>query len=156
MLYHGLEVLAPLSSSMVHAKRWTRFPDVDIPRCVRIMTNAGYRGYFAAEYEEQGDGPRVSNLLDPRSCAMYVVHMAIKTVSLKTEAYERLRSARRYPGESFSEVILRARWPEDTLTGREMLRRGREDGAHFSETELDRMEAVRAADAPAVDKWTTR
>ena len=56
MLYHGLEVLAPLSSSMVHAKRWTRFPDVDIARCVRIMTNAGYRGYFAAEYEEQGDG----------------------------------------------------------------------------------------------------
>jgi hypothetical protein len=41
---------------MVHAKRWTRFPDVDIARCVRIMTNAGYRGYFAAEYEEQGDG----------------------------------------------------------------------------------------------------
>ena len=56
MLYHGLEVLAPLSSSMVHAKRWTRFPDIDIARCVRIMTNAGYRGYFAAEYEEQGDG----------------------------------------------------------------------------------------------------
>jgi len=56
MLYHGLEVLAPLSSSMVHAKRWTRFPDVDIARCVRIMTSAGYRGYFAAEYEESGDG----------------------------------------------------------------------------------------------------
>jgi sugar phosphate isomerase/epimerase len=56
MLYHGLEVLAPLASSMVHAKRWTRFPDVDIARCVRIMTAAGYHGYFAAEYEEQGDG----------------------------------------------------------------------------------------------------
>jgi len=56
MLYHGLEALAPLSSTMVHAKRWTRFPDVDIARCVRIMTSAGYRGYFAAEYEEQGDG----------------------------------------------------------------------------------------------------
>ncbi len=56
MLYHGLEALAPLSSTMVHAKRWTRFPDVDIARCVRIMTSAGYRGYFAVEYEEQGDG----------------------------------------------------------------------------------------------------
>ena len=56
MLYHGLEILAPLSSTMVHAKRWTRFPEVDIARCVRIMTNAGYRGYFAVEYEEQGDG----------------------------------------------------------------------------------------------------
>lgn len=56
MLYHGLEALAPLSSTMVHAKRWTRFPDIDIARCVRIMTSAGYRGTFAAEYEEQGDG----------------------------------------------------------------------------------------------------
>ena len=56
MLYHGLEVLAPFSSTMVHAKRWTRFPDVDIARCVRIMTNAGYRGYFAVEFEEQSDG----------------------------------------------------------------------------------------------------
>lgn len=56
MLYHGLEVLAPLASSMVHAKRWTRFPEVDIARCVRIMTNAGYRGYFAVEFEEQRDG----------------------------------------------------------------------------------------------------
>jgi hypothetical protein len=56
MLYHGLEVLAPLSSSMAHAKRWTRFPQIDLGRCVRIMTNAGYRGYFAAEYEENGDG----------------------------------------------------------------------------------------------------
>ena len=30
--------------------------DVDFARCVGIMTNAGYRGYFAVEYEEQGDG----------------------------------------------------------------------------------------------------
>jgi sugar phosphate isomerase/epimerase len=56
MLYHGLEVLAPLSSTMVHAKRWTRFPEVDIARCVRIFADAGYRGYFAVEFEEQSDG----------------------------------------------------------------------------------------------------
>jgi hypothetical protein len=56
MLYHGLEVLAPLASSMVHAKRWTRFPNVDIARCVKIMVNANYRGYYAVEYEEQDDG----------------------------------------------------------------------------------------------------
>jgi len=56
MLYHGLEVLAPLSSSMVHAKRWTRFPNVDIARCVRIFNDANYRGYFSVEYEEQDDG----------------------------------------------------------------------------------------------------
>lgn len=56
MLYHGLEVLAPLSSSMVHAKRWTRFPNVDIARCVRIFNDVNYRGYFSVEYEEQDDG----------------------------------------------------------------------------------------------------
>lgn len=82
--------------------------------------------------------------------------MAIKTVSLKTEAYERLRRARRYPGESFSEVVLRARWPEDTITGAELLARCREDGPHFSEGELDAIDALKAADTPAEDKWTTR
>ncbi len=44
--------------------------------------------------------------------------MAVRTISLKTEAYERLKAARRYPAESFSEVVLRATWPEDTVTGR--------------------------------------
>jgi predicted CopG family antitoxin len=82
--------------------------------------------------------------------------MAIKTVSLKIEAYERLRSARRYSGESFSEVILRARWPEDTITGAELLARCRGEGAHFTEEELDALDAMKAADAPAEDKWKTR
>ena len=87
---------------------------------------------------------------------MYTVHVAIKTVSLKTEAYERLRCARRYPGESFSEVILRARWPEDTITSAELLGRCRVEGAHFSAAELDALDALKAADAPAEDKWRTR
>ena len=87
---------------------------------------------------------------------MYISHMAIKTVSLKTEAYERLKTARRYPTESFSEVILRARWPEDTMTGEELLRRYRGRGASFTETELSAIEAAKAADRPAEDKWATR
>ncbi len=82
--------------------------------------------------------------------------MAVKTVSLKTEAYERLKAARRYPGESFSEVILRARWPEDTITAEELLGRYRDRGAWFTETELSAMEAAKAADRPAEDKWATR
>ena len=53
MLYHGLEALAP------HTTQCTRSTgaaaDVDIARCVRIMTNAD-RGFFSAEYEESGDG----------------------------------------------------------------------------------------------------
>lgn len=87
---------------------------------------------------------------------MYTSHMAVKTVSLKTEAYERLKNARRYPGESFSEVVLRARWPEDTLTGAELLARCRKEGAHFTEGELDTIEAMKAADPPPEDKWKTR
>jgi hypothetical protein len=82
--------------------------------------------------------------------------MAVKTVSLKTEAYERLRAARRYPGESFSEVILRARWPEDTITGEELLRRCRDRKAWFTGTELSAIEAAIAADRPPEDKWATR
>lgn len=34
--------------------------------------------------------------------------MATKTISLKLEAYEKLRAARRSPDESFSEVVMRA------------------------------------------------
>lgn len=55
MLYHGLEALIPLASSMVHAKRWTRYPDVDIARCTHILNNANYHGYISLEYEAGGD-----------------------------------------------------------------------------------------------------
>jgi sugar phosphate isomerase/epimerase len=55
MLYHGLEMLIPKAHSMVHAKRWTRFPDVDIAHCVKILNNAGYKGYVSVEYEGGGD-----------------------------------------------------------------------------------------------------
>ncbi len=82
--------------------------------------------------------------------------MAVKTVSLKTEAYERLKGARRYASESFSEVILRARWPEDTITAAQLLARCRAEGARFSEAELDAMEAAKTAAQPPEDKWATR
>ena len=55
MLYNGLEVLIPMATSMCHAKRWTRFPDVDIKRCVQVLNDAGYKGYISTEYEGGGD-----------------------------------------------------------------------------------------------------
>jgi len=55
MLYHGLEALIPYASSMVHAKRWIRYPDVDIARCVRVLNKANYKGYISLEYEAGGD-----------------------------------------------------------------------------------------------------
>jgi hypothetical protein len=42
---------------------------------------------------------------------VHIAYIASKTITLKLEAYNRLRAARRYPTESFSEVVLRATWP---------------------------------------------
>ncbi|MFC1554178.1 sugar phosphate isomerase/epimerase family protein [candidate division KSB1 bacterium] len=55
MLYHGLEALVPYTTSMIHAKRWSRYPDVDIARCVEVLNKAKYRGYVSLEYEAGGD-----------------------------------------------------------------------------------------------------
>jgi hypothetical protein len=82
--------------------------------------------------------------------------MATKTISLKDEAYERLRSARRYPAESFSEVVLRATWPEDTVTARALLGLYRGGGPRLTGEDLDRLEDVKRHDRPPEDKWAGR
>lgn len=81
--------------------------------------------------------------------------MGTKTISLKDEAYERLRAARRYPGESFSEVVLRATWPEDTVTARQLLDLLKKRSA-LSEETLRRVEEARGLDVPPEDKWLAR
>jgi len=55
MLYNGLEDLISMAKTMCHAKRWTRFPDVDINRCVQVLNDAEYKGYISVEYEAGGD-----------------------------------------------------------------------------------------------------
>ena len=88
---------------------------------------------------------------------MCILHaVSSKTISLKREAYERLRTARRYPSESFSEVVLRATWPEDTITGRELLARMRKARPWVTESELDTVAALTDADQPPEDKWSGR
>lgn len=82
--------------------------------------------------------------------------MGTKTISLKDEAYRRLKAARRYPDESFSEVVLRATWPENTITGRGLLERHASPRARLREDELDRIEALKRRGRPAEDKWTGR
>jgi hypothetical protein len=79
--------------------------------------------------------------------------MAAKTITLKQEAYDRLRAARRYPTESFSEVVLRATWPEDTVSAGELLSLYRDVGPRLPDAVLDRIELARRLDAPPVDKW---
>jgi len=81
--------------------------------------------------------------------------MSTKTISLKKEAYDKLRAARRYAAESFSEVVLRAKWAEDTLTARGLLERHRK-GPYFTSEEIDRIEALKGADRAPEDKWAGR
>ena len=87
---------------------------------------------------------------------MHIACMGTKTISLKTEAHERLKAARRYPTESFSEVVLRATWPEDTVTARELLAMVRSSPPWFTAEELDAIEAADRSDAPPEDKWGDR
>lgn len=48
--------------------------------------------------------------------------MAIKTISLELDAYEKLRAAKR-PGESFSQVVRRTRIEPESATGEAILAR---------------------------------
>ncbi len=82
--------------------------------------------------------------------------MGTKTISLKDEAYARLKAARKYPTESFSEVVLRAAWPEDTVTAGDFLRMIRHRRIHFTDSEIARIEELKQADAPPEDKWVAR
>lgn len=70
--------------------------------------------------------------------------MPTKTISVTVDAYDKLSRARR-PGESFTQVILRATWPEDTITAAELL------------TWLDRRPASFTADGlDAIDRSKVR
>ena len=94
--------------------------------------------------------------LTPYMCNVHSAQMGTKTISLKEEAYNRLRAARRYPGESFSEIVMRATWPEDTITARGLLDVYRSGSRHFSDKELDRIEDLKRRDLPPEDKWADR
>jgi hypothetical protein len=79
---------------------------------------------------------------------MHSCVMATKTISLEIEAYEKLRRAKRFPRESFSEVVLRASIPGGGVSGRELLASFEEYESPFSDEALDAIDALNANDAP--------
>jgi hypothetical protein len=76
-----------------------------------------------------------------------------KTISLREEAYEKLKRARLHDSESFSDVVLRASWNREPVTAGDYLRLVRERGPQYTPKELDEIERVTDADAPPEDKW---
>lgn len=84
---------------------------------------------------------------------MHSAWMATKTISLKLEAYEKLRAARRAPDESFSQVVLRAEWPATKSRAADFLADCRRRGAILSESALQRIEELNRNDLPPGNKW---
>jgi predicted CopG family antitoxin len=79
--------------------------------------------------------------------------MATKTLSVDLEAYERLSRARKHPKESFSQVIRRAIWADNTKSGRKILEL-MTTSEPATEDAIARMDAVQDNDLPPVDPWT--
>ncbi len=83
---------------------------------------------------------------------VYVFSVATKTISVDLEAYERLRRARKGPGESFSQVIKRATWPAPGFTTSELL--AALSGTRPTEERvLERLERGQRSDLTAGDAW---
>lgn len=78
--------------------------------------------------------------------------MATKTITLELDAYERLRAAKK-PGESFSQVVRRATFPESPVTGEFLRAYYRAGGSGVSEECLDAIEAATKHDPIPDDPW---
>ena len=73
---------------------------------------------------------------------MHSLCMPTKTISLLTEAYEKLKRAKRTPSESFSDVVMRARWDDVTTTATDLLRRMDDRGPIYTVDEFDRLHEI--------------
>lgn len=79
--------------------------------------------------------------------------MSSKNISITEDAYMRLRKARRHPRESFSQVIRRSRWDDESPTAASWLK-AFTDVPVVSDTVLEGLEADQKADRPPEDKWS--
>lgn len=69
--------------------------------------------------------------------------MPTKTINLELDAYEKLRSAKRFPRESFSDVVRRVHIPNTGILGRDLLSRE----VIFEEEDFASIDELNANDA---------
>ena len=83
--------------------------------------------------------------------------MATKTISLELDAYEKLKTAKQSPKESFSEVVRRASWKQKRYTARDLLEfmeQRAAEGSLLSEETLDRLEEAQKHPRRSPSHWT--
>lgn len=78
--------------------------------------------------------------------------MAIKTISLELDAYEKLKAAKR-KGESFSAVVRRARLSEPPPTFADLRKHMEQGGSGVDAKVLDEIEAAAANDTIPDNPW---
>lgn len=76
------------------------------------------------------------------------IGMPTKTITLEIDAYEKLRRAKRFPRESFSEVVRRLPIDESGATGAELLRRAAEKGPFLDEDDFTSIDRINSDDRP--------
>ena len=78
--------------------------------------------------------------------------MATKTITLELDAYEKLKMAKK-AGESFSEVVRRAGFADEPLTGASLLSYYRDGGSGVSERYLAAAEEAAKHDPIPDNPW---
>lgn len=82
--------------------------------------------------------------------------MGSKTISLSEPAYRRLRLQRRGPDDSFSRIVMRARWDDEAVTAGALLELWSKEPPFFTDEDLLKIESAKREQPEPVDKWSDR